>query len=182
MAKMLIKPVDDNKGKCKTYRMLLSKYNESMENGYYGEAELIVYAFLEDRLRSLIYYFGALDNRNALIVNDDMAVLMGDNVSIKNISVKIRIIRKLLSLVSDKTIESDFADDVRKIVRHALQVSEVKKILKQIENWCDFRNQIIHALFNKDMDDLRAKYEEHVKEGYFLGRCIDRYVDAVKEV
>ena len=48
-----------------------------MANGYYGEAELIVYAFLEDRLRSFLYYSKALDSRNSRTINDDMQSICG---------------------------------------------------------------------------------------------------------
>ena len=47
MSKPLIKPVTDNKDKKNTYSIYIDMYNSSMENGYYGEAELIVYAFIE---------------------------------------------------------------------------------------------------------------------------------------
>lgn len=57
MKEPLIKRVDDNTSKGKTYSALLRKYKEAMENGFYGEAELVVYAFLEDRLRPFLEVF-----------------------------------------------------------------------------------------------------------------------------
>lgn len=38
MKKPLIKRVDDNKSKGKTYSALIRKYNEAIESGFYGEA------------------------------------------------------------------------------------------------------------------------------------------------
>ena len=54
MKKPIIKSVDNNKSKGKTYTELINMYNKAMSNGFYGEAEIIVYAFIEDRLKSLL--------------------------------------------------------------------------------------------------------------------------------
>ena len=51
MDKPKIERVKNGKNKGKTYSELISKYNDAIKNGFYGEAELIVYAYLEDRLR-----------------------------------------------------------------------------------------------------------------------------------
>ena len=91
---MNIKPVENNKSKGKTYTALIHNYNSAMANGYYGEAELIVYAFLEDRLRSFLYYSNALDSRNSRTINDDMQSICGRVDSINNITTKMDIIRK----------------------------------------------------------------------------------------
>lgn len=52
MKEPLIKRAVTNQSKGKTYTKLLGKYKAAMENGYYGEAELTVYAYMEDRLRA----------------------------------------------------------------------------------------------------------------------------------
>ena len=100
MKKPLIKRVDDNKSKGKTYSALIRKYNEAIESGFYGEAELVVYAFLEDRLRSFIYYSDLLDNINSNKLNEKAAIINGGvlDMDIKNISRKIQIIQRIFNI------------------------------------------------------------------------------------
>ena len=181
MKEPLIKRVNDGKSKGKTYSALLHKYNESIENGYYGEAELIVYAFIEDRLRSFIYYSDLIDSINSNKVNENAEQLMGAVYDIRNISNKISIIQKALKTCSLKADEmSSFEKSLKKRYITALKVAELKKNLNQIEKWCRYRNEIIHALFNKDLADLRKGYEDHVKDGMKLGRYIDTQVQLLK--
>ena len=179
---MKIKRVQNNKSKGKTYTALITKYNQAMENGYYGEAELIVYAFLEDRLRSLIYYYGALDTRNSRYVNDKMAAIYGSTVLINNISTKMDVIKCLLNACQTNDDNDAYISEVKKIIRYTSTPAEVKKTLGKIKKWCDYRNEVTHAMFNKDIEDLRSRYEEHVKDGYLLARQIDKYVAELKRV
>lgn len=60
-----IKPVENNQSKGKTYANLMANYKNAMEQEFYGEAELIVYAFIEDRLKAFLYYSDALNARNS---------------------------------------------------------------------------------------------------------------------
>ena len=50
--------MNDNADKATTYRELMSKYKNAVKSECYFEAMLITYAFLEDRLRSYLYYIG----------------------------------------------------------------------------------------------------------------------------
>ena len=182
MKQPTIKPIDNNKMKGKTYTELINKYNEAMDNGYFGEAELIVYAFMEDRLRSFLYYFGALKADNKRYISEEMEALYGSVQSVDNMSAKIGIIRYIFKACADKSINNDFIEDARKIIKYAFKHGEVNRTLKSIEKWSKYRNEIVHALFNKDLNDVRSGFEEHVKEGYLLARQIDKYVNIIKMV
>lgn len=168
MGKPQIKPVRNNKAKGKTYTALINKYNEAMNNGYFGEAELIVYAFIEDRLRSFLYYFGALKPNNKQYISEEMSAIYGNKINVNNMSTKINMINTLFKACGNKANQNDFINDARKIIKYALKPGEVKKTLRKIEKWSSYRNEIVHAMFNKDIDELRIGYEEHVKEGYIL--------------
>ena len=182
MSQPKIKLVENNKKKGKTYRNLIAKYNDAMTSGFYGEAELIVYAFMEDRLRSFLYYFGALKSNNRRYINEDMVELYGKSVKVDKISTKIDIIESLFKACNDKSINNDFTCDARKIIKYAINPGEVKRTLRQIKKWCEYRNEVVHGLFNKDLNDLRMGFEEHVNEGYLLARQVDRYVEMIKKV
>ena len=82
----LIKRVENNKNKGKTYSELIRKYNDAISNEFYGEAELIVYAFLEDRLRSFIYYSDLIDSFNSNRINENAEGIYGKDLDIKDIS------------------------------------------------------------------------------------------------
>ena len=183
MKKPLIKRVDDNKSKGKTYSALIRKYNEAIESGFYGEAELVVYAFLEDRLRSFIYYSDLLDNINSNKLNEKAAIINGGvlDMDIKNISSKIQIIQYALKTCSMKADEmTPFEKNLEKRYKSSVKVGEMQKTLKHIDKWCKYRNEVIHALFNKDLGDVRKGYEQHVKEGMKLARCVDDQVKSLK--
>lgn len=177
-----IKRVESNKSKGKTYSALLRKYKEAIENGYYGEAELIVYAFLEDRLRSFIYYSDLLDNLNSNKTNENAQSIYGGELDIKNISSKISLIRKALN-TCDMKVEtmSSFEKDLRKRYKASVNRRELKRNLKRIEKWCGYRNEIVHASFNKDLDALRQGYKQHVEEGMELARYVDGQVKSLKK-
>lgn len=59
-----IEIVKDNKDKQLTYQKQMGRYKKALDNKFYFEAMLIVYAMLEDRLHSFLYYIGAFRNAN----------------------------------------------------------------------------------------------------------------------
>lgn len=178
---MNIKPVDSNKNKGKTYSALLSKYNEAMKNGFYGEAELIVYAFLEDRLRSFIYYSDFLDSRNSNNINENAQQLYGSELNINNITDKIKLIQKAIAVCNKKSSElNDFELSIKRAYNSSLKVGELRSKLNKIDKWRKYRNEIAHAMFNKDLKALRAGYKDHVEEGFELARYIDISVSMLK--
>ena len=177
----LIKRVENNKNKGKTYAELIRKYNDAISNEFYGEAELIVYAFLEDRLRSFIYYSDLIDSFNSNKINENAEGIYGKDLDIKDISCKIGLIRKALRLCTLKASEmKHFEISLKKRYRASIKIVEMKTALNQIEKWCKYRNEIVHAMFNKDLDDLRRGYEQHVKDGMKLARYIDSQVQSLK--
>ena len=181
MNKPKIKRVDNGKNKSKTYAELISKYNNAIENGFYGEAELIVYAYLEDRLRAFIYYSDLISSFNCNAINENAVELYGEPLDIKNITGKIKLIRKALNVHQLDTQDmSPLEKDLNKCYSTVLKVGEMKKYLDKIDKWCGYRNEIVHALFNKDLNDLRQHYKEHVEKGFDLARYIDNQVVALK--
>ena len=70
--KLQIERAKNSKDKQQTYAKFLGIYKQSVEQGYYGEAELIVYAYMEDRLRALLYYIEAIDTRDVIEINEQM--------------------------------------------------------------------------------------------------------------
>ena len=176
-----IKRVDSGKNKSKTYAELITKYNSALENGFYGEAELIVYAFLEDRLRAFIYYSNLINSFNSNSINENAEALYGESLDIKNISNKIKLIRKAIRVSKlDAQTMNSLEKDLKKCYQTSIKAGTFNKKLDKIDKWCGYRNEIIHALFNKDLNDLRSHYKEHVKKGFEFARYVDEQVRAIK--
>ena len=60
-----IKPVEDNMDKYYTYKTLIEKYQRSYEEGFYFESLFLVYAMMEDRLRSILYHSNVITKRES---------------------------------------------------------------------------------------------------------------------
>ena len=177
-----IKRANNNRSKGKTYAALMHNYKVAIENGYYGEAELIAYAFIEDRLRSFLYYSGMLDTYNSVHINDCGIIIYGKDECVKNISAKINVIKKAFNSCGNSSLKNDFTKELRRNYRASLNIPEFRKKLNEIDKWCEYRNEIVHGMFNKDLEALRSGYQSHVEEGYKLGRYIDQQVQHLKEV
>ena len=183
MAQKRIRPVENNKHKGKTYAILLQKYNDAMNNGFYGEAELIVYAFLEDRLRAFLYYCDTINTKNSNNINEIAERIYGREANIKNISTKTDVILKILKSCNNPEFsDDDYMCHLRKVFKYSINITEMKKQISKINKWCEYRNEVVHALFNKDLEDLRSGYKNHVEEGYLLARYIDQVVLKIKNV
>jgi len=57
----------------------------------------------------------------------------------------------------------------------------VLSLLKDIEQWCGYRNEIIHSLMNKNIDSLRDQVAKKAEEGYNLFRRLDKQVQCIKK-
>lgn len=176
--KAMISSVLTNKEKQQNYLQLMALYQECLEKGFLAEAEVIVYAYLEDRLRSLLYYMGAIRTWNGNWLTDEVAEIVGQVNKLDDISTKYQIVSKLAKKTSNRNIQ------YLKNLGEKLS-DEDKVILKNIEQvlseWCRFRNEVIHALFNKDLDDLNRRFREHVECGFQHGRKLDNIVKHLKK-
>ncbi len=118
----VINAVSGNKDKQRTYREQYLKYNKAVKEEFFCEAILISYAMIEDRLRSFLYHIGALANRNSINVNCKKTKAQlkeivleyktekeNNNLGIKNISGKIKIIRCTLEWAA--TVTAGYKED-----------------------------------------------------------------------
>lgn len=181
MTKPKIKPAENSKSKGRTYSSLLGNYKKAIREGYYGEAELIVYAYMEDRLKSFIYYCDGLENMKLNNnVSDKVKSIFPNFDNVKDISLKCKLIKKLLNLSEKDQYKTEYSIEISKIVRANIDVKGFKKEITNIFAWCDYRNEHVHAMFNKDLEDLRNNYKAHVEEGYRIARYIDKQVELIK--
>lgn len=192
-----INAVVDNKDKARTYKVNCSKYKKAIQEEFYFEAMLISYAVLEDRLRSFLYHIGALANRNSIKINcmktknqlkDIVSLYKSDkeneSLGITNITGKIKIIR--CTLEWELCVNGGYEDDkylvsLKNQYESNIDVQDALKTLAELFEWLDYRNEIIHALLNKNIDSLHTELKERTLQGMELARKIDSFVSCVKK-
>ena len=196
MSKRLIAPVANNLEKYHTYSENISKYNKAMRSEFYFEALLIDYAMLEDRLRSLLYYMGALEKRDSIkidyqkaqdllkrIVHDYSEKGEPKNIGITSITGKIRVIRCIAlwsSVVHEENIDSRYGIALKKGME-ATDIDWLISTLSDIQEWCKYRNEIIHCLLNKNTESVGLRIVEQAEAGFSLARDLDTQVRSIKK-
>lgn len=190
-----IKPVTDNADKQRTYREHKGRYKRAMDNGFYFEALLIDYALLEDRLRAMLYHMGFLTDRTTLkIWKKKTAVLRqivssykdsgeNDQLGIKSISGKAKMIRCVLKWAA--YTENDYRQDrhlsALKSQCEMLDIGGVLSALDALSEWCDYRNEVIHGLMNKNLDSLSNELAFRAEAGMRLAEYFDSQEKLLKK-
>lgn len=183
----IIPRVCDGKDKGKTYQQYMEKYSKAIKHEFFLEAIVIDYAMLEDRLLALLHYLGVVSRtHNMISVNkfcrSQIRTMLGykpnSAINVNNISVKIRIIRALLSISAED--EDKYLSAVCFYLNERISKQELLAVLDEITLWCNIRNQYIHALLNKNYEALQEGLCEYAENGLKLARRIDSCVKAVK--
>ena len=192
-----IKKSQNNTEKRETYRYLLGRYKRAVANEFYFEALIIVYAMLEDRMKSFLYYCGYFANRNQLRLytktrNDILATFWSDSKGSKapsfmNISTKIDFSRNMLEwaeTVEEKDITGkEYLIALKKLIEN-LDVDGMIETLENLrgeQGWLRYRNEIIHASLNKNIDALYEGLGDKVESGMEYDRFIDSQVKLLKK-
>lgn len=195
MGKRLIQPVSDNKDKQKTYAENIEKYSKAMDGGFFFEAMLIDYAMLEDRLRSFLYYIGLMKSRdsykadNPVVVSKIRPIIAefkrkdeNDSVGITSISGKIKIVRCTLLWTANAEENSDdpYLTTLKDQYECNLDIGDMLDKLDDIASWCAYRNEVIHALLNKNTESLMQELPLQAQRGMSLARFMDSQVRKLK--
>ncbi len=182
MKEPIIKQVKCNKDKGKTYAELMDLYNDAISNGYLGEAELIVYAFIEDRLKALLSYLELTDVDRLTLNEKARSVYKGKKTDLRDLSTKLDLVSDLITACRKENEDNEYIVYIRKVFSYSVDIGNLNEIIRRIRTWGRYRNEIVHGIFNKDLAALRAGYKEHVEEGYKLARLVDKYVRRIKSV
>lgn len=190
-----IAAVKNNIEKQATYREQLGKYKKALNNEFYFEAMLIVYAMIEDRMRSFLYYIGALrraDDSN-LNVSKTKGILrrlyfgsdeaaFGQKMDLSQISTKENLIRStVIWAIEYEGIPEDYYLAVlKREYVCCLDMEGLLSVLSDVDAWRKYRNEIIHGLLNKNVNSVNDSLKERVEEGMYYARFIDSQVKALK--
>ena len=175
------------------YALSMRRYNKAIAEGFYFEAMLIEYAMVEDRLRSFLYHAGVLHNRTDTkgfkkTKSQILAMLKeqnakAQNTSVVTISAKIQIIRAILNWKNSLSVaptNDKYLETLWNQIGSRLTIDEVSETLVSLEDWCAYRNEIIHALMNKNLDAVDESISERCERGMNIVRSLDRYVKQVR--
>lgn len=196
MTKRIIDPVANNLEKYYTYREYISRYKRAIKEAFYYEALLIDYAMLEDRLRSFLYHMGALRTRNSFSVDFKKSKLFlkqileeytdkdeAKNLGISSITGKMRILRcvALWAFNSNDVKKDDSYEYVLKSRMEEIDIDRLLQTLSSIQEWCKYRNEIIHCLLNKNIASVNLNLAEQAEKGFVLARELDAQLRLFKK-
>lgn len=193
--------IQTGKEKQLVYTQEHRRLKKALQDEFYLEAIAIGYAIIEDRMVAFFHHAGIVSRQNeTLAINRPIYPYMRElmkldkdaSIRIKDISVKMDLIWRLLSLTEDKAVQIDndvsVAADSRKkkaALRKDYMVSlqrqidktidreKVRGILDRLEPWRKERNQLINALLSKAATSSKAARKECAYTGQDLARGID---------
>lgn len=195
MVNQRIMPVENNSDKALTYAQQKGRYKQAMKMGFYFEAMVIDYALMEDRLKSFLYHAGVLESRTSYKIDCNKQnkkvlkqiycdYLKKDNVNlpnISNISGKRGIISAIISWASTTTdaLENSYFKALKDQCE-SLDIQEMKNVFEEIKIWCQYRDEIIHALMHKNLVSLNSELADKAEEGMLLANRLDTFVREIK--
>ncbi len=190
-----IQPVEGRSDKQRTYQEQIRRYKKAMEYGFFCEAIVIDYACMEDRLRYMLFYLGVLQNEDDISVKgkssrvNEFRIILREyegekeNLGIGTITGKRKIIRSIFRMASEPD-KPKSGNAIRQLLwtalHHEQHDGEILQILQDMEDWCKYRNEIIHCLLNKNLDSLNEQIAAKAEEGFQLFRRLDNQVQWVK--
>ena len=190
----MIKPVSSAKDKQRTYSEQMTRYNKAIRGEFYLEALLIDYAMLEDRLYAILYHMAFIANRKTLKIwkktkpylssivekyNDPEEAL---TISAAKMNSKLKVVRCILRWAST-TERSRLETPYLCALQHQcerLDIAVFLSILDKIEQWCSYRNEVIHALLNKNTDSLYSERKTQATCGMEYARFLDSQEKLIK--
>lgn len=192
--KFPIQNVADNNEKYISYQENFKRYYNAKKSGFYLECLWILYAMMEDRTSAFLYHIGftAEKKRTAPAgskkIRKEIREILGieDTTNIRynfdSFGGKLSRIKQLLEWCNIKHDElSIYQQDLIKIIQPVADSSEFIETLDYLETeWRDKRNQLVHALFNKNTSVVMDELCRLVEDGYNAIRQLDAAVKKVK--
>ncbi len=195
---MFIKVVDDNKSKGFTYSKLTGRLSQAIREEYYLEAMVLEYAIFEDQFSEMLKMLGlvCISNRKLVSIDQHSEAIASlirkkldkNNVIVfDNITCKRDVIRQLAKpngkcpeslLVHKECIL--LADESRGNKKDGTRSKSLVKILGEIKDWNDARDQYIHAFYNKDYKTAMSQLPQLAEEGKKLSEELRKYTKRLK--
>ncbi|HOR84108.1 MAG TPA: hypothetical protein PLO92_08930 [Anaerolineaceae bacterium] len=181
--------VSTNQEKYLSYKAQMARLKKARAEGFYLEAIFILYAMLEDRLSAFLYHAGATNNtREKLTTNKQVRkhldqISLKPNQNVKKISAKVSLMKTLIcwsDVYTPEEASKTYPDLLCKQLRRSARKDEIVQSLEDIEAWCGTRNELVHALLKKRLEDQEEALIALVERGVGYCRCFDNFVDSFK--
>lgn len=189
-----IQKVADNKEKGISYAENFRRYNKAKTSKFYLECLWILYAMIEDRTSSFLYYIGFTSEKNRSsatgtkkIKKEVRGILGMEQTNAKykfnTISGKLSRIQQLLMWCKLEAEElSNYQKALVKVLIPIANSPEFEEALNYLETeWRDKRNQLTHSLFNKNPDAVITELLPLVENGYIAARQLDAQIREIKK-
>ena len=156
---------------------------------------LITYAYLEDRLRSYLYYIGIFNSRDSSkfdsqkvkpyikAIVEEYSERKNTKLSVSSISAKMNIVRSVQLWYKEGCRNDDnslYLSELAECIDVCGDADEMLDTLNRISKWCEYRNEVVHAVLNKNLNSLYSELSDRVEDGMALGRIIDKQISAMK--
>ena len=179
-----IKPVNDNEEKRQNFARAKAKLKVAIKYGFYLEALSIEYSIIEDRLMAIFNHLQFLtpslkfNNKCkpfalALYSRKNKKLFSNNKTpTLFNISNKILLLSALFDWSKEYNGDNLYLSTVAKVVER-LNYEKLGFFFAKIDAWRDVRNEITHAMMNKNPIDYNEKVADAVAVGEELMKIID---------
>ncbi len=186
-----IKMVNSSMDKHFTYIELNNLRDKALLCGDYISVMHYCYAMIEDRLLSFLHYLYIIDrNKYPYLLENKIATSITlllypnkkDDFCIKskpnfnNINTKINVIKKIYNYSGKDIIILNMKNFINEII----DLNELKGDVKNLIEWKNFRNELVHSLYNKNLEDYNSKIKKYANIGISLANKFDNYSDLMK--
>jgi predicted HAD superfamily phosphohydrolase len=187
-----IAPVTTNMEKKTAYQIQMERFKRAKAGGFHLEAIFILYALIEDRLSAFLFHAGITNStrekitRNSKVrphLDSTLTVLDTKQPSIRNVSAKIKLIKELMEWSTDYIVNEpacNYLDAICKQINRTAGKDQMIETLTRIEGWCVSRNELVHALLNKKVENQEEVLEALVAEGEACNRLLQNFVKSFK--
>ncbi len=185
----VIPSVTTNTEKYLSYKEHMTRLNKARAGGFYLEAIFILYAMMEDRLSAFLYYAG-VTNKTREKVTSTKKVRPHLNQTFSTQGANLRMISKKMGLIKTMIAWSDgytpvdksrdYLDVLCRQVQSTAHRDEIIGTLEGIEAWCKRRNQLVHALLSKKVENQEELLIELVETGLQHNRKLDSFICSFK--
>lgn len=187
-----IAPITSNMEKKTAYQIQMERFKRAKAGVFHLEAIFILYALIEDRLSAFLFHAGVTNATRQRITKNGkvhphlkgaITVLNNQQTSIRTMSAKIKLIKELLAWSDCYAVnepELNYLDALCKQVNRAAGKDGMIDILSRIEEWCACRNELVHALLNKKVENQEEVLQKLVDEGEAINRLLQNFVKSFK--
>ena len=184
-----IQSIANNTEKYLTYKEQMTRLNKARTDGFYFESIFILYAIMEDRWSAFLFHAGVTNNtresitRNKKVCPHLVHIFETENLRMRNIGSKLELMKTLVSWSEGYEAAStskDYPDLLCRQLNRCAHKDEIIDTVDGINTWRVSRNELVHTLLNKKIENQEDLLIELVETGLQHSRDLDSFVRSFK--